>query len=143
MVVTERAGNGGASGEILLDEGAHDIALEALLMVDDVVGDVEVLGDAARVIHVVDGAATSASLLRHALFAGKAALVPELHGESDELVALGLEHGGDGRGVDSAGHGYCNRVVDGGLHDFGRGTPPPGFPVKFNIPDELRRLIRS
>src|SRR5271163_3372611 len=118
MVVAERAGDGGSSGEILLDEGTDDITLEALLMVDDVVGDVEVLGDAAGVIHVVDGAAAAEHLLGHALLAGEAALVPELHGQADELVAFRLEHGGDGRGVDSAGHGYRNRVVDLLLHSF-------------------------
>ena len=58
MVVAERAGDGRASGEILVDEGADDVALEALLLVDDVVGDVEVLGDAAGVVDVVDASSS-------------------------------------------------------------------------------------
>ena len=122
-----------------LDEGADDVALEALLLVDDVIGDAEVLGDAAGVVDVVDRAAAALHLLGHALLAGETALVPELHGEADELVALGLEHGRHGRGVDSAGHGYGDRVVDGGLHDSWVGNPIPlGFPGKFNIRAELR-----
>ncbi len=90
VVVAERAGDGRASGEILVDEGADDVALEAVLLVDDVVGDAEVLGDAAGVVDVIDGAAAALHLLGHAFLAGEAALVPELQGEADELVALGL-----------------------------------------------------
>jgi hypothetical protein len=40
--------------------------LEALLLVDDVVGDVEVLGDAAGVVDVVDGAAAALDGFGHA-----------------------------------------------------------------------------
>jgi hypothetical protein len=73
-----------------------------------------VLGDAAGVVDVVEGAAASGDLLGHALPAGQTALVPELESEADELVALGAQHGRDGRRVDSAGHGYGDGVV--GLH---------------------------
>ena len=84
MVVAERAGDGRASGEILLDEGADDVALEALLLVDDVVRDVEVLGDAAGVVDIIDRAAAALHLLGHAFLAGETALVPELQREADE-----------------------------------------------------------
>src|SRR5882757_3769715 len=40
--------------------------------------------------------------------ATQAALVPELHGEADDAVALVTEHGRDGRGIDSSGHGNGN-----------------------------------
>ena len=49
--------------------------------------------------------------------AGEAALVPELEGEADEVVALGAQEGRDGGGVDSSGHGYG----DGLAFDLGRG----------------------
>jgi len=53
VVVAERTGNGRAPGEVLGDKGADNILLKALLLVDDVVGNLEVLGHAPRVIHVV------------------------------------------------------------------------------------------
>ena len=106
VVVAEGAGDGRASGEVLGDEGPDDLGFEAVLLVDEVVGDVELLGYSAGVVDVVDGAAAALDGLGHALVAGEAALVPELEGEADESVALGTEERGDGGGVDSAGHGY-------------------------------------
>ena len=105
VIVAEAAGDGRASREILFDKGANDIALEALFVVDDVVGDAESFGDAAGVVDVIDGAAAALDGFGHAGVAGETALVPELHGESDEVVAFGAEHGRDGGGVNSSGHG--------------------------------------
>src|SRR6266853_660731 len=42
---------------------------------------------------------------------GEAALVPELHGESDDGAALLLQEGGDGGRVDTAGHGDGNEAA--------------------------------
>jgi hypothetical protein len=41
---------------------------------------------------------------------GEAALVPELHGQADDVVAFGAQHRRDGGGVHTARHGYGNRV---------------------------------
>ena len=111
VVVAEGAGNGRAAGEVLGDEGADDLVFEAVLGVDEVVGDAEVLGDAAGVVDVVDGAAAALDGFGHAFAAGEAALVPELQGKADEVVALGVEQRGDGGGVDSAGHGHGDGVI--------------------------------
>ncbi len=111
VVVAEGAGDGGAAGEVLVDEGRDDLGLEAVLLVDEVVGDAELLGYAAGVVDVVDGAAAALDGFGHALVSGEAALVPELEGEADEGVALGAQQRGDGGGVDSSGHGYGDRVV--------------------------------
>jgi hypothetical protein len=54
MVVAEGAGDGGSSSEVLVDEGADYLGLEAVLLVDEVVGDVELLGYAACVVDIVD-----------------------------------------------------------------------------------------
>ncbi len=54
MVVAERTGDRRPAGEVLGDERPHHILLEALFLVDDVVGNAEVLGDAAGVVHVVE-----------------------------------------------------------------------------------------
>ncbi len=106
MIVAEAAGDGGASRQIFGDEGAHHVALEALFMIDDVVRNADVLGHAARVVDIVERAAAAGYLLGHAFVSGEAALVPELHGQADDVVSLGAQHGRDGGGIDSARHGY-------------------------------------
>ena len=80
VVVAEGAGDGGAAGEVLGDEGADDVGLEAGFLVDEVVGDVERAGDLAGVVDVVDGAAAALDGLGHAVMAGEPALIPELQG---------------------------------------------------------------
>jgi hypothetical protein len=106
VVVAERAGNGRAAVQILVDKGADDILLEALLLVDDVIGNSEVLGDAAGVVDVIERAAAAGlGRVGDAVLAGEARLVPELEGEADDRVARVGEHGRNRRGVDSSGHG--------------------------------------
>jgi hypothetical protein len=53
VVVAERAGNRRAPGQVLGDKGPDDVGFEALLLVDDVIGNAQVLGDAAGVVHIV------------------------------------------------------------------------------------------
>ena len=79
MIVAEAAGDGSAPGKILFHERADNLALETLLMIDYVIRNADVLGDAAGVVDVVMRAA--------AMWCGavifelrQAALVPELHG---------------------------------------------------------------
>jgi len=110
VVVAERAGDGRAASQVLVDKGLDDVALEAGLLVDNVVGDAEVLGDAAGVIHIIERAAATGlrSLCRvgDSALAGQTGLVPQLKGEADDgITGLG-EHSRDRRGVDSSGHGY-------------------------------------
>ena len=65
------------------------VSLKFALEVDDVVGDAEAPGDAARVVQVVEAAA--APIARLAL-----ALVVELHGQTDDVMArFGQQRGGD------------------------------------------------
>ena len=58
----------------------------------------DALGDRARVMDVAPGAAG-------ALAVGRGAVVVELQGHADDVVALGLEQRGRDRGIDAAGHG--------------------------------------
>ncbi len=111
VVVAEGAGDGGAAGEVFADEGADYLFLEAVLGVDEVVGNVEVFGYVAGVVDVVYGTAAALDGGGHAFAAGEAALVPELEGEADEGMALGVEECGDGGGVDSSGHGDGDGVL--------------------------------
>ena len=109
VIVAKRAGNGRAAGEVLADEGTDNILLEALFLIDDVVGDAEALGDTAGVIHIVQGTATAGlGRVRNAVLAGKAGLIPKLEGEPNDGLARVGEDGRDRRGVDSSGHGDGN-----------------------------------
>src|SRR6476646_3238785 len=102
--VAAGAGNGRAPGEILVHEWAHDALLELLLEIHDVVRKVEVLGDTLGVVDVIERAA--AMLLGAiALQLRQAALIPELHRETDDSVALFLENRGDSGRIDTPGHG--------------------------------------
>ena len=92
VVVAERAGDRRAAGEILVDEGADHILLEALLLVDDVVGNAEVLGDAAGVVDIIERAAAAGlGCVGDAVLAGEAGLVPELEGEADDRYCESAE----------------------------------------------------
>ena len=94
VVVAERAGDGRAAMEILVDEGADDVLLEAGLLVDDVVGDAEVLGYAAGVVDIIEGAAAAGlGSIRDAVLAREARLVPELKGQADDCRSVLREHG--------------------------------------------------
>jgi hypothetical protein len=118
VVVAEGAGDGRASSEILRYEGHDDVGFEAGLLVDYVVGDVELLGNVAGVIDIVDGTAAALDGLGHALVSSEAALIPKLQGEADEGVALCAQECGDGGGVDSSGHGDGDGLPTG----LGRGA---------------------
>ena len=90
VVVAQRAGNWRAAGEILVDEGADDVLLETLFLVDDVIRNAEVLSDAARVVDVVQGTATACLwCVGNTLLAGQARLIPELQREADDSVGTG------------------------------------------------------
>ena len=92
-------------------KGRTTSRFEALLLVDHVVGNPQVLGDAASVIHIVKRAAASGlGRIGNAVLAGQASLVPKLQGQPHELD-IGLargEHRRDRRGVDPSGHGDGN-----------------------------------
>ena len=109
VVVAERAGNRRAPGQVLGDKRPHHIALEPLLLVDHVVGNAQVLGHAARVVHIVERAA-AARLRRvgNAVLAGQPRLVPELQRQPHDCVAPRGEHRRHRRGVHPSGHGHGN-----------------------------------
>jgi len=110
VVVAERTGDGSSAGEVVGDEGADDLVLEAVLGVDEVIRNVEVLCDAASVVNIINRAAAALDGLGHAGAASEAALVPELKGEADDGVSLGVEQRSGGGGVDAAGHGHGDEV---------------------------------
>jgi len=103
------AGNGRASGEVVADKRAHHALLELVLEVDNVVGKLQMLGDALGVVDVVKR--TAAMLSRAvSLEFRQSALIPELHREADDRSALLLKDGSHGRGIYAAGHGNSDKA---------------------------------
>ena len=80
-------------------------------MIDDVVRNANCLGDSAGVVDVVERAASASHRLGHVLAPCEPALVPELHGEADDVVAVGAQHGRNGRRINSSRHGHGDGVV--------------------------------
>src|SRR5262249_28391754 len=101
MVVAETAWDRRAPGEIILHERANHIALEPLLMVYHVIRNSNSLGDAARVVDIVERAAPALHRFRHAGMRGQPSLVPQLHRQTDDIVAFCTQYGRYGRGIDS------------------------------------------
>ncbi len=104
VIVAETARDRCTPGKILLDERTHHIALKALFVIDHVVGDANGLGNTASIVDIVDRAAAALDGFGHAFVSSETALVPELHGQADDVVAFRTQHGRNGRGVNSSRH---------------------------------------
>ena len=103
--VTADAGDGGFAGAIAVDEWLNDAIPETGLVVEDVVGDFKGGGDLAGVVDILAGAAAAGT-------AGCRAVIIELHGDADHVVAGVLQECRRDGAVDAAGHGS---------HDAGAG----------------------
>jgi hypothetical protein len=62
-----------------------------------------VFGHAPRIVNVIERAAAASGGFRGDF--GETPLVPELHGQAGDVVAIALEQGGDGGTIDTTGHG--------------------------------------
>jgi hypothetical protein len=97
-LVARDAGDGRSAPRIFVGEAIDHAALEAGLVVEDVMGDSEPLGDGSSVVDVAAGAAGLRA-------ADRLAMIVELEGDSNDLGAgPGGERGHD-RAVDPARHG--------------------------------------
>src|SRR5688572_33214719 len=85
VAVAVRARNRRPAGRVLLDEVVDHRLAELLFEVDDVVRKAERRGDAPGVVQVVQAAAAAELLL--------AALVVDLHGQTDDVMTLLGEQG--------------------------------------------------
>src|SRR5436190_15696667 len=97
VVITESARDGSPPGKILLHKRTNDLLLEALLKIDDIVGDAELLRNCARVVYIIERTAPASG--RIGLQVWQPPLIPELHGESGDLSSLTAHHGSDHRRV--------------------------------------------
>ncbi len=106
MIVAEAARDRRPPGQIFLNKWPHHVSLKPLLVIDHVIGDADLLRHAAGIVNIVERAAASLHGLGHALVSGETALVPELHGQADNGVAFGAQHGRHSGRVHTARHGY-------------------------------------
>jgi hypothetical protein len=75
-------------------------------MINHVVRDAEGFGNPPSIVDIVNRTATALHGFRHTLVPGETPLIPELHGQADDVVAFGAQHGRNGRGVNSSRHSY-------------------------------------
>ena len=73
VIVAMRARNRRAAFEVVVDERPNDGELELALEIDDVIGNAEMLGDAARVVDVVDASSSDAGRGRRSAVAASGA----------------------------------------------------------------------
>src|SRR5882762_11357696 len=106
MVIAKAARDRRTSTQVVLNERTDHFALEALLVIDHVVGNPDGPRDSPRVVNVIQGTTPALHGFRHAFVSGKTTLVPELHRQPDDGMALRAQHGRDGRRINPAGHGY-------------------------------------
>jgi hypothetical protein len=97
-LVAARAGHRRAAVGIFIDEAVDHALAEAAFVIEHVMGDSQALGDAARIINVLPGAAGAAAAHRFTM-------IVKLESDPDDLrSSLGRERGRD-RAVDATGHG--------------------------------------
>ena len=108
MIVAEATGDRRAPGHVLFHERTNHVSLEALLVIDHVIRDADLLRDSACIVDVIERTAAPLHGLRHALLPGETPLVPELHRKADDVVPVGAQHGRDGGRIHPPRHGYGN-----------------------------------
>jgi len=67
---------------------------KAALVIEHIMRNADALGDIARVVNILSRAAGAFAM-------GRGAMVVKLQGDADDVVALGLQQGSRGRGVDA------------------------------------------
>ena len=83
-LVATRAGIRRASAAIFLDEIIDDARVELFLHIQDIIRNIQNIGDAARVFSRADGAATAKTMRRErVIFAA-----PQLHRDADNFITL-------------------------------------------------------
>src|SRR5690606_10465992 len=97
VAVAGHAGDRRAPLQVVAHEGLDHLLLEELLHAGDVEGDVQGLGDPARIVDVVRAAAAPAL--------GLALVGPDPEGHPDDLMPLLLQERGSSRGVHPSAHG--------------------------------------
>ncbi len=108
VLIAGDAGNRRLAGDIGAGEGLDHLLAEALLVVEHVMGNPQPRGDVAGVVDVLPGATG-------ALAMGRLAMVVELHGHADHVIALVSQQRRDDGGIDAARHRHDNAGIRGRL----------------------------
>jgi hypothetical protein len=109
-LVAAHAGNGRLAPQIGVGEIVDDRGAEAVLEVDDVVRDADGVGHPPGIVDILAGTAGAGPPRR-------LAVVVELHGYADHVVAFLGQQGGGHRAVDAARHGDDDAGIAGRLID--------------------------
>ena len=104
-------GTGVSPERIAIREILDDGFAKTAFVVQHVVRNAEAFGDVAGVVNVLPGAAG-------ALAMGGRAMIVELQGDADDVIALGLQQRGRHRRIDAARHGDDNPRVLGTAFDI-------------------------
>ena len=98
--------------QITGNERLHYVALKLTLEIEHIERKAEFFGHPARVVNVVERAATRRQRLAVFIDTDAAVLIPKLHRKAEQFVALLLQNRGRCGRVDAARHCYCY------LHQF-------------------------
>ena len=111
VLVAGDARDGRLAGDIGLGERLDHLLAKAVLVIEHIMGNAETRGDVPRIVDVLPGAAGALAVSRFAV-------VVELHGDADDVVAFGRQQRRRDRRIDASRH----RNDDAG---FGRGLVEP------------------
>jgi hypothetical protein len=98
-LIAAHARHRGLAGQIAVGEIVDDGLAELRFEIEDVMRNVEPGGDPAGIVDIAPGAAGPG-------LAGRGAVIIELQGDADDVVARMLEQAGDHRRIHAARHGH-------------------------------------
>src|SRR5262245_16831216 len=107
LAVTGDAWNRRSPRKIVFDEGPDNSTFKLVLEIDHVERKTQPFGDSTSIVYIVERAATRGR--RFAVSAQPAALIPQLHRETDDIVALILQNCGGYRAIDASAHCNCSQ----------------------------------
>ena len=97
VLIARNAGDRRFTGGIAGGERVDHLGLETRFVIEDVVRNIKLFGDAAGIVNVLAGAAAARP--------GRGlAVIVKLQRNADHLVSLLLQHTSDDRGIDAARH---------------------------------------
>jgi hypothetical protein len=104
VIVAKTARNRRTAGEILIHKRTNYITLKPVLMVDYVVRNPKMLGNATRIVNVLNRTAATLHMLRHSFASREPSLVPKLHSQANYRMPIRAQHGRDSGRIHSTGH---------------------------------------
>ena len=103
-LIARHAGDRCLAGDVAFGERIDHSLAEAFFVVEDIVRDAEGFRNPARVLDILARTAGTGAM-------GGRAMVVELQGYADDIIALALEETGDDGGINAARHGNDNARV--------------------------------